>query len=112
MLIDEYFAPFAEPNIPIIQVVTVGEIRSIGIRNKWGKKKLTNVEEIYKKCVVVGINKEPIIDTYGKIDSYSQGKLEDQPLLGSARNMGKNDLWIAASAIVSKSKLLTTTLNI
>jgi len=108
MLIDEQFEPFEQPNIPIISVVTVGEIRSIGIRNKWGKQKLTNVEQIYEKCVVVGINKKPIIDVYGKIDAYSQGKLEGHPLLESSRNMGKNDLWIAASAIVSESKLLTT----
>ena len=59
--IDEEFEPFAKPNVPIISVVTIGEIKSIGIRNKWGKQKLANVELIYKKCVVVGINKKPII---------------------------------------------------
>lgn len=76
MDIDEKFAPLSSPNIPIISVVTIGEIRSIAIRNKWGKKKLKHAEDIYKKCVVVGINKKPIIETYGKIDAFSQGKVE------------------------------------
>jgi len=107
MFIDEKFAPFTSPNIPIISVVTIGEIRSIGIRNKWGKQKLISVELLYNNCLIIGINKKPIINAYGNIDSYSQGKLEDRPLIGSSRNMGKNDLWIAATAIVSGAKLLT-----
>ena len=58
--------------------------------------------------VSVLINQKPIIDIYGQIDAYSQGKLPEKPLESSARNMGKNDLWIAASAAASKAKLLTT----
>ena len=38
---------------------------------------------------------------YARVDAYSQGKLLGQPLPAglSARNMGKNDLWIAATAL-------------
>ena len=64
-IIDKQFAPFSYPNIPIVSVVTIGEIRSIGIRNKWGKQKIINVERIFEKCVIVGkcqalINKRQI----------------------------------------------------
>jgi predicted nucleic acid-binding protein len=47
---------------------------------------------------------------YGKIDAYSQGKLKDisLPQGMSARNMGKNDLWIAAVAYVLEATLITT----
>lgn len=45
---------------------------------------------------------------YGQIDAYSQGKLENQPLKKSSRNMGKNDLWIAAIASLTNSTLITT----
>ena len=38
---------------------------------------------------------------YARLDAYSQGKLHTLPLPPglSARNMGKNDLWIAATAL-------------
>jgi len=38
-----------------------------------------------------GISFEEIIDRYGEIDAYSQGKLRDTKVDFSARNMGKND---------------------
>ena len=51
-----------------------------------------------------------ILQKYGEIDAYSQGKLPTNPLpIGiSARNMGKNDLWIAATAHVLDIPLLTS----
>lgn len=42
--IEEKFAPFSSENIPILSVVTLGEIESIAIRNKWGKRRLSAVE--------------------------------------------------------------------
>jgi predicted nucleic acid-binding protein len=54
------------------------------------------------------INYRPIVLRYGEIDAFSQGKLPDKPLSASARNMGKNDLWIAATASVLDAKLITT----
>ena len=49
-----------------------------------------------------------MIQRYGEIDAYSQGKLFDKPLPHSARNMSKNDLWIAATASNYDLTLLTT----
>lgn len=47
---------------------------------------------------------------YAQIDAYSQGKLPEKPLpYGmSSRNMGKNDIWIASTAAVTNSVLVTT----
>ena len=58
--------------------------------------------------VTVGINSQDIIKKYAEIDAFSQGKLINNPLGMSARNMGKNDLWIAATASVANATLLTT----
>jgi len=58
--------------------------------------------------IVIDINSEDVIETYADIDAYSQGKLKENPLPMSSRNMGKNDLWIAASSKVTNSTLLTT----
>jgi len=49
-----------------------------------------------------------LIDRYVQIDTFSQNKLLGQPLGLTPRNMGKNDLWIAATASVLGAKLLTT----
>lgn len=59
---------------------------------------------------MIPIESFDLIDRYAEIDAYSQGKLADKPLPGgmSSRNMGKNDIWIAATASVTKSVLVTT----
>ena len=65
------------------------------------------VKLFLNKCVITDINTSDVISIYGEIDAFSQGKLKDRPLGMTARNMGKNDLWIAATASVTKAKLLT-----
>jgi hypothetical protein len=47
---------------------------------------------------------------YARVEAYSQGKLQGQPLPPglSARNMGKNDIWIAATALYLDLELHTT----
>jgi len=58
--------------------------------------------------VVVDINTTEIIDRYAEIDAFSQGKLTRGNSSFSSRNMGKNDLWIAATVSILKVPLLTT----
>ncbi len=106
-VIEETYHPFSLPNIPIISVVTKGEIKSIGLRNNWGDRRLSVLEKFLDRLVVVDINAEDIIEKYAEIDAFSQGKLKGNPLGNSSRNMGKNDLWIAATAAVTKSRFLT-----
>ena len=55
-----------------------------------------------------GINFEEVIKKYAQIDAYSQGKSEKSKGKFSSRNMGKNDIWIAATASVFDLKLVTT----
>lgn len=58
----------------------------------------------------IDINHQQILKRYAEIDAFSQGKHASRKLPGgmSSRNMGKNDLWIAAAASVLNAKLLTT----
>jgi len=58
--------------------------------------------------MIADINIESIIEKYAEIDAYSQGKLKGKKVNFTARNMGKNDLWIAATAAVLSVELLTT----
>ena len=48
--------------------------------------------------------------TYAQTDAYSQGRLKASPLPAgiTARNMGKNDLWIAAMVLYLDMELHTT----
>jgi tRNA(fMet)-specific endonuclease VapC len=47
----------------------------------------------------VNIHQSKILDRYAEIDAFSQGKLVTKTLSMSSRNMGKNDLWIAATDV-------------
>jgi len=106
--VDEKYAPLSNQNIPIISVVSIGEIKSLGIRNQWGIKKFELLEKLLTKFVVADINVESIIECYAEIDAFSQGKLPSRKSNFSSRNMGKNDLWIAATSSVLEVQLLTT----
>ena len=106
--IDENYRPFDTDNIPILSVVTLGEVESIATRNNWGPKRIDAVENFFKQCVIADINSKDVISKYGEIDAYSQGKLKHKLLNMSARNMDENDRWIASSTIVTNAKLITT----
>jgi len=92
----------------IVSVVSIGEIRSIAKQNNWGDKKITKLENIVSGFLITDINLETIIERYAEIDAYSQGKLKGEKVDFSSRNMGKNDLWIAATASIFDLELITT----
>ena len=60
------------------------------------------------KVLEIDINIRKILDLYGQIDAYSQGKLKDKKGNFTSRNMDKNDLWIAATASAFDMVLVTT----
>jgi len=66
----------------------------------------------FKNCetiVSIDINDNIILERYAEIDAFSQGKNPSKALPKgmTARNMGKNDLWIAATGSVLNATLLT-----
>lgn len=107
-LLERDYPFFSPENNAIISVITIGEIKSLAIRNRWGTKKLNTLDQILQKLIIADINIQPLIDKYAEIENFSQGTLPGKPLGMSPRNMGKNDLWIAATAAVSESILLTS----
>lgn len=100
---------FDNPSIvPAISAVTIGELLSISKRNNWGNRKLKMLEELLQEFLIIPIDSDILLETYAEIDTFSQGKSTKYQANFSARNMGKNDLWIAATASVLNAKLLTT----
>ncbi len=106
--IEENFGPFQAGNTAIISIVTVGEIGVLARRNRWGSKRLKIVEKLYDRLVIVDINAQDIIEAYIDVDSYSEGKHPTKIYKNSSRNMGKNDVWIAATTIVTNAELITS----
>lgn len=95
-------------NTLCISVVTLGELRALSLRNDWGSHRQATLSQYLSKFTVLDINVQRVIDRYAQIDAFSQNKLKDRPLSSSARNMGKNDIWIAATASVLNATLVTT----
>jgi len=91
-----------------ISAVTIGELNSLMQRNRYGERRKNDIDGILNKLFKIDINIREILDLYGKIDAYSQGKLFDTSVDFTARNMGKNDIWIAATASAYDMALVTT----
>ena len=106
--VERTFNPANPRNRSVLSAVSVGEIRSIALQNQWAAKRLTELDELLAEFIITDINTDDLIRAYAKIDAFSQGNLPGKPLGATARNMGKNDLWIAASAHVLGASLLTT----
>ena len=106
--IEQDFDPFGLGNEAWMCVVSKGELRSIAIQNQWGNPRRQRLEELMNDFYPADIFSEETIDRYAEIDAFSQNKLPGKPLGLTARNMGKNDLWIAAAAHILGAKLLTT----
>lgn len=94
-------------NILLTSVVVEGELASFYLQWKWGQRKMNELNHLLNRTLIYPIKTEATINAYAQIDAFSQGKLADKPLGTSARNMGKNDLWIAATASVTNATLIT-----
>ena len=70
---------------------------------------MKRIEQMLSILIIIDINNadEKLLKTYAEIDAYSKNKLRAK-LLGKSIKMGKNDLWIAATALVANATLLTT----
>jgi tRNA(fMet)-specific endonuclease VapC len=83
----------------VISVVTVGEMYALARQWTWGPAKLADLNKLLSQVVSVDVNHPDILAAYGELDDLSDR---------AGRSMGKNDVWIAATAKVSGATLLTT----
>jgi len=100
--IDQTYQPFVSPNTSILSVVSVGEIKALSLKRNWGRQKNQLLQTLVDSLFIADIHVTTIINAYATIDAFSQGKLKDVPLSTSSRNMGKNDIWIAATCTCIK----------
>ena len=97
--IDQQYGLRKSLNRAMISVVTAGEMASLSRQFSWGQDKKEILQSLLNEIVWIDINHPEIIDAYGQIDHDSRAR---------GRRMGKNDVWIAATAKVTKAMLLTT----
>lgn len=92
-----------------ISITSIAELKSIALQNKWGARKWQVINTVLDEVIIIEIN-ESLADTYAEIDAFSQCKNPSYPDYSfvTPRNMGKNDLWIAATAALLGLRLVTT----
>ena len=100
---------FDSQNILHTSMISVGEIESLAHQLSWGDVKRQKLADILRRTKIVNLNETTAL-TYARIDAYSQNKLKNNPLPTglTARNMGKNDIWLAATAHLGDCQFVTT----
>lgn len=84
---------------PSISIVTEGEMRALALRLAWGAAKVQRLNQLLSLFIIVPLPHRNIIDAYARIDHYC---------VQNGLVVGKNDLWIAATAHVTGATILTT----
>ena len=103
------FDPLSTDNETWLCVVSIGELRTMALANGWGGKKRNSLERVLAQFPVADIYAEEVLDRYAEVEAYSQCRLPGiSPQPHSPRNMGKNDIWIAAVTSILDATLITT----
>lgn len=100
--------PNLEPEY--ISFVSVAELDSMAYRQRWGEPRLKRLSDLYDRINIVSIEENPqVLNLYVQIDAFSQCKHQtERPAFKTPRNMGKHDLWIAATASVLNLPVVTS----
>lgn len=96
------------PDRVIIPIVVAGELEALALKNDWGYQKVKFLQHLLDSYPIADLNRE-VTRIYAEIGAYSQNKSKQLSLPQgiTARNMGKNDLWIAAIALYLDMNLHT-----
>jgi predicted nucleic acid-binding protein len=85
-----------------ISIVTHGELKAMAQRRSWGDEKQRVLATALDELVTVNISNVSIVDAYVKVEAACR------TAIGGERKMGQNDMWIAATAVVTGLPLITT----
>jgi tRNA(fMet)-specific endonuclease VapC len=100
--IDEAFELRASLHQQVVSIVTQAELLVLADRHKWASEKRGSLDRALENLVIVPIDSVELVQAYAAIASA------DWSAPGGTRNMGKNDIWIAATALYTNLPLLTT----
>ncbi len=94
----DYQLLVVEPT-PLISIATEDELRSLARQRDWGRDKRDRMEFALGYFKIVPVDTPEQVSIYAEIDHYC---------LERGRVMGKNDLWIAATAALTDARLMTS----
>ncbi len=97
--IREVYQPLLISPTPKFCLVGEGEIRSLAVQWGWAERKLGQMEFCLGYFRPQTIDDPDILRAYATIDAYCES---------IGQTMGKNDLWIAATAAVTGATIITT----
>lgn len=97
--LDGRYALSARREVPLLSIVSVGELLFFARSNQWGAEKERRLRELLENLVIVDIRNQPVLDAYAELGALTRAM---------GREMGQqNDLWIAATARATGATLLT-----
>ncbi len=105
--IDERLDLFDSKTTILTSIVCVAELLTLARLNGWGDNRTKELQRFLERIPTAWLS-DDVVQRYVEIDTFSQGRDPERPLDMSARNMGKNDLWIAATASVLDATLVTS----
>lgn len=97
--IRDRYHPLTTDPVPRVSVVSEGELRSLASQWSWGNRKLEQLEFGLGFFDTETIDNPEVIRAYAAIDAYCERV---------GHPLGKNDVWIAATAVALGATLLTT----
>ena len=83
---------------PLLSTVAEGEVRGLALGWGWGSRKLDELERLLQQLVIVEAGLPAIVHCYAEL--YVEATRGGHPA-------GENDLWIAATAMVTQAELFT-----
>ncbi len=86
----------------VVSIASQAELLVLADRRKWAAAKRDAVNFMFQNLVVLPIDGQALLDAYVEVARADMAWQE------GSRNMGKNDIWIAATAVSSGLPLLTT----
>jgi tRNA(fMet)-specific endonuclease VapC len=86
----------------VISIVTHGELYAMANRNNWSQDKRNVLAHALNELVTVNIDNKPLVEAYVQVEASCRN------VAGGERNMGHNDMWIAATSMVTGLPLITT----
>ena len=98
-VVEKRYGLLDAPGASATSIVTEGEIRGLALQFGWGIAKQQRMEGLLDYYLVIPLPFRDVVEVYAEIDDYSRRH---------GVTMGKNDLWIAATARVTGARLLTT----
>ncbi len=62
-IIDAAYNPFIAGNRAMVSVVSIGELKALALRNRWGKSRIGDLGKLLSRFVIVDLNTEesPIV---------------------------------------------------